>query len=92
MKKNALVALALACCLSSTSCVGPNHMYNGLASWNTRVSDSKWINEVLYVCLWAIPVYPITFTLDALIFNAFEFWGGENPIGEPADFETQAKK
>ena len=87
-----LSSVLLLAALAASSCVGPNNAFNGIASWNTRVTDSKWGNELIYVGLWVIPVYEITFTLDALVFNAFDFWGGENPIGPPGEFAKQGDK
>ena len=88
----ALCALAILASLSASSCVGPNNAYNGIAAWNSRVTDSKWGNELIYIGLWVIPVYEVTFALDQLLFNSLEFWGGDNMIGPPAKFDSQKKK
>lgn len=90
MKKAPLLAVASAALLCS--CLGPNNMFRGLNSWNSRATDSRWWNELIYVGLWIVPVYELTFIGDVLIFNSLEFWGAENPIGEPKPFETQSKK
>lgn len=90
--RNKLPILALLACLTATSCVGPNNAFNGVASWNSRATNSKWWNELIYVGLWVVPVYEITLGLDAVVFNTFEFWGGTNPISPPAKFESQDKK
>ena len=89
--KKPLFAFALFSVLASTSCIGPNNACNGIGAWNTHVTGSKWGNELVYVGLWVIPVYEIAFTLDSLVFNAFEFWGGNNPIGTPGEYEHQGK-
>jgi hypothetical protein len=90
--KKTMSALLLLTCLSTPACVGPYNAFNAISSWNSRVSDSRWLNELLFLGMWIIPVYPIALTIDGLIFNSIEFWGGENPIKEPEKFENQSKK
>ena len=34
----------------------------------------------MFFAFWVIPVYEVTVLLDAVLFNAIEFWGGNNPI------------
>ena len=87
--KKFLLASALALGLLGTSCIGPNNAFNGLGSWNGRATESKWWNEVIWVALWIVPVYPLALTGDLVIFNSIEFWGGENPFSEPEPFQNQ---
>jgi len=90
--KKTLGSVLLASCLLSTSCIGPFNTFNNVTAWNSRVSDSKWVNELVYLGLWVVPVYEIVLTLDSLVFNSIEFWGGENPIGPAKDYQNQGKK
>ena len=83
MKKSFLAA-ALALTMLGTSCLGPNNAFNGLNSWNHRVTDSKWANEGIFLVLNIIPVYGLFYLGDIIIFNSIEFWGGDNPIDRPA--------
>jgi len=62
-----------------------------VASWNSELSDSKWINEVVFLGLNWVPVYPLCLMGDYVIFNSVEFWTGDNPISEPKDFQSQSK-
>jgi hypothetical protein len=82
MKKNLLV-LALCAALLGSSCVGSFRAFNGIASWNTRATSSRWWNEVIFLGLWIVPVYELTLLGDTLIFNSIEFWSGSNPFSEP---------
>lgn len=91
MKKRILAPIVLAGLLAS-SCVGPYNAFNSVSSWNSRVSDSKFVNELVYLGLNIIPVYGLAALGDALIFNSFEFWGGENPISAPKPFKSQGGK
>lgn len=90
--KKTITALAMAAALGTTSCVGPYNAFNSVASWNSRVSDSKFLNELVYIGMYIIPVYGIASLGDALIFNSIEFWGGENPISKPEEFTSQGTK
>jgi hypothetical protein len=90
--KKTITALALAATLGTTSCVGPDNAYNSVLSWNSRVSESKFVNELVFLGCWIVPVYQIAMFGDHLIFNSIEFWGGENPISKPEPFTSQSGK
>jgi Domain of unknown function (DUF3332) len=92
MKMRRILAPLVLASLFATSCVGPYNAFNSVASWNSRVSDSKFLNELVYLGLYIVPVYPLAAFGDALIFNSFEFWGGENPIKKPEEFTPQGDK
>lgn len=84
MKKNRLI-YAVACLLCSTvlfsSCVGSFGLFNRLSAWNKTVG-TKFVNELVFVALNIVPVYPIAFLVDALVLNSIEFWSGSNPVDE----------
>lgn len=90
--RKAIAGLLLLACLGTPSCVGPFNAFNGVSSWNSRATDSRFLNELIYIGLWIVPVYQVAAFGDAVIFNSFEFWGGENPIGKPQEFEYQGDK
>ena len=92
MKKSRIIAPVLLAGVLCTSCLGPFNAFNGISSWNSRVSESKFLNELVYLGLTIIPVYPLAAAADALIFNSFEFWGVDNPIGAPEPFKPQQPK
>jgi hypothetical protein len=91
MKKLA-IALTLCALMIGTSCVGSYRAFNSLASWNTRASDSKWLNELINLGLYIIPVYELFFIGDMLIFNSLEFWTGKNPLSEPEKYNEGSEK
>jgi hypothetical protein len=91
MKKH-IAAIGLCAALGTTSCVGPYNAFNSVAAWNSKISDSKFVNELAYLGLWFVPVYPLAAAGDALIFNSLEFWTGDNPIKSPEAFESQHGK
>jgi hypothetical protein len=87
-RKFAAVA-ALSACLLAPSCIGPDNLYRGVSTWNSKVSDSKHLNEALFLGLHIVPVYPIAMVGDRLVFNSWEYWSGKNPIGKPDEFKPQ---
>ena len=64
----------------STSCLGSFSAWNNLRDWNEDVADNKFVNNAIFWGLHLIPVYPIFYAGDVLIFNLVEFWSGSNPI------------
>ncbi len=76
------VAITIALSLTLTSCIGSFSLLGKVKSWNDNVSDKKWVNEVVFVAFWILPVYELTGLADLLVMNAIEFWSGENPVDE----------
>lgn len=84
-KKTVLVCTLLSGCILFSSCIGSFGLWNGLKSWNEKVSD-KFVNEVIFFAFHIVPVYEIAYLADILVLNSIEFWSGSNPttasIGE----------
>ena len=82
MKKNylsaALVCL-LGCSLLTTSCIGSFNLTNKLLAWNKSVS-SKFVNELVFIAFWVLPVYEVSALADLLVLYTIEFWSGNNPM------------
>ena len=70
MKKNPLVAVSaiLAGSVMMTSCIGSHALFNKVNDWNQSVSN-KWVNEILYLAMWIVPVYEISMLADVLVIN-----------------------
>lgn len=85
-------AVALGICFAGTSCIGPNNAYNSLSTWNSKLTESKFVNELAFLGLHIVPAYPLWFVGDLLIFNSWEFWTGENLISKPEPFKAQEMK
>ncbi|MDR2118188.1 MAG: DUF3332 domain-containing protein [Tannerellaceae bacterium] len=84
MKKKSIslmLAVALAGSMLLPSCLGSFSMFHKVLEWNRSLGD-QWANEVVFLALWIIPVYEITFILDAALLNSIEFWTGDNPLAE----------
>ena len=101
MKKSYLtiaLALTLACSLSLSSCIGSFALTNKVLDWNRSVG-SKFVNELVFVAFWILPVYEITGIADILVINTIEFWSGDNPVAknetkviDGKDYVPDAKK
>jgi hypothetical protein len=90
--KKSLLSAALALSLLTPACLGPDNLYGGIKNWNAEVSDQDWLNEVIFVGFWIIPVYPFALLGDVVIFNTIEYWTGDNPIKEPGEFPGFSRK
>ena len=79
-KKYLIVAtvMALSASMMMQSCIGSFALYNKVKDWNDQVGD-KFVNEIVFVAMWILPVYELSFAADLLILNSIEFWSGENP-------------
>lgn len=67
--------------LLSTSCIGRFALTNKLLSWNQQISN-KFVNELVFIAFWAIPVYEVSALADILVINSIEFWSGSNPVAK----------
>lgn len=82
MKKRYLtvaVVLSLAASLTLSSCLGSFALSNKVLNWNRQVGD-KFVNELVFVALWILPVYELSFLADMTVINSIEFWSGVNPV------------
>ena len=84
--KKTILGLSCGLTMLGASCIGPNNAFNQVNNWNAHLTKIPIVNELLYFVMWWIPVYPIVWLGDQLIFNSVEFWGGENPIPRAEEF------
>lgn len=90
-KKFVTVGVVAALCGSMclTSCIGSFQLTNKLLSWNRSIADN-WVNELVFVVFWVLPVYEVAGLADILVLNSIEFWSGENPVAE-GTYKMQGK-
>ena len=82
MRKHILTVatvLALMSSLMFTSCIGSFALTNKVLGWNTQIG-SKFVNELVFIAFWILPVYEVTSVADLLVINSIEFWSGRNPM------------
>ena len=79
-KKHLIIAtvVALSASMMMQSCIGSFALFNKVKSWNDQVGD-KFVNEIVFVAMWILPVYELSFVADLFILNSIEFWSGTNP-------------
>lgn len=86
MRKKHLIlvtAIALSTSMMMQSCIGSFALFNKVKAWNDQIGD-KFVNELVFVVMWIIPVYQLSFATDLFILNSIEFWSGTNPALEEA--------
>jgi hypothetical protein len=74
------IALLCASVLFS-SCIGSFNLSKKLHAWNNSIGD-KWLNELIFMACWIVPVYELAIIMDTLVINSIEFWTGENPTAD----------
>lgn len=77
-------ALLLSAAIVLSSCIGSFKLTNNIKDWNETVS-TKWVNEVVFLALHVVPVYPIAMMVDGVVLNSMEFWTGENLVIEKGE-------
>lgn len=78
------IALSLAIIGASTfatSCIGSFRLTNKVLTWNRSI-DNKFVNELVFVAFWILPVYEVSALSDLLVINSIEFWSGNTPIAK----------
>ena len=72
--------LLLAATLLTSSCVGSFGLFNKLAKWNKGATNSKFLNEIIFILI--SPAYAVCSVADVLVLNTIEFWSGSNPVAQ----------
>ncbi len=84
MKKK-FITVALICTLlgstTLTSCLGSFQLSSKLLSWNKTIGN-KFVNELVFVAFWILPVYEVSGLADIIVLNSIEFWSGTNPVAQ----------
>lgn len=64
--------------LMFSSCIGSFNLTNEVLAWNKQVGP-KFLNEIVFVAFWILPVYEVTGLADLFVLNSIEFWKKKNP-------------
>lgn len=90
MKKVKVLVMVVAASFMLNSCLGSFSAFNNLRSWNEGAANGKFVNNLIFWGLHIVPVYPLFFIGDLIIFNVIEFWSGSNPIAmKEGEVESQ---
>ncbi|MBD5346609.1 MAG: DUF3332 domain-containing protein [Bacteroides sp.] len=73
--------------ITASSCIGSFALTNKLLSWNRQI-DSKFVNELVFIAFWILPVYEVSALADVIVINSIEFWSGNNPVTASAKTVT----
>lgn len=76
----AACSVLLAGSVALTSCIGSFGLTNRVLDWNKEVTNNNFVNEIIFIGMWIVPVYEITVLADLLVVNSIEFWNGDNPM------------
>lgn len=96
--RSIVTGMALTALIVTTSaCYGPFNLTRSVHQWNGNVKGSgggseKWMNEIIFLALVIVPVYPLSTLADAFIFNSVEFWTGQNPVRVSQSSPTSGTK
>lgn len=84
--KKTLKNLTLLFCsaLILSSCIGSFQLTTKVKNWNDNIGD-KWINEVVFLAFYILPVYEVCMFADAVVFNSVEFWTGERLVASAGE-------
>ena len=69
MKKGfKFAAVLLSATIMLSSCIGSFSLTNKVKDWNEGIGG-KFVNELVFICMHIIPVYPITLFVDGFVLN-----------------------
>lgn len=80
MKKFISICCAAAILSTATGCFGGFKLTKNLLSWNESVTNSKFVNNLVFYGLVILPVYEFAVAADFLVLNLIEYWTGANPL------------
>lgn len=72
-------AVVLSAAIMFSSCIGSFSLTNKVQQWNESLGD-KFVNELVFVGMHIVPIYPLSIFADILVLNSIEFWTGSNPV------------
>lgn len=73
------IVLTLCTSVAMTSCIGNFSLTKRLMAWNETIGN-KFVNELVFIAFWILPVYEVSALADILVINSIEFWSGDNPM------------
>lgn len=73
------IAIVFSSSILLSSCIGSFSLFHKVLNWNQSLGD-KFVNELVFIALTIVPVYPVATFIDVVVLNSIEFWTGENPV------------
>jgi hypothetical protein len=78
-KRMGMLAVAVALAFGVQGCYGKFALTQKVHKFNGSFGN-KFVNELMFLVMYIIPVYGIAALVDAVIVNSIEFWSGKNPV------------
>ncbi len=88
--KTSIICIALSG-LTLASCIGSYATVTKVQNWNAQATDNKFLNTLIHIGLYIVPVYELSFVADFFIFNTIEFWTDSNPMMAGTVKEVQSE-
>lgn len=80
LRKKRGIAVVLFLVIGTTACFGSFALTQKLYDWNASHED-EWVQQGAFLITGVfLPVYGLAVLADAVLFNSFEFWTGQNPV------------
>jgi len=85
LQKTVTIAVIASFMSVTSACYGPFNLTRNVYHFNSGIKGSgevneKWMKEIVFFGMIIIPVYMFSALLDAFVFNAIQFWTGNNPV------------
>lgn len=88
--KKIILSVLIGATILSTSCLGSFKLFGKMNEIVSGATGNKYLNQIIFIALWIIPVYEIVLFVDLWVFNLVEFWTGSNLLAmAPGEVETQ---
>lgn len=80
LRRSAVLAVVATGLVVTSGCFGSFQLTRKLYTWNKNVSPDKWVQELVFLGLYIVPVYGVAGFADLVFANSVEFWTGTNPV------------
>src|SRR4051812_6838861 len=77
-----VLALGVAFLTSTSGCFGRFRAMNGVYDFNKAASDNGVVRSLLMCAMIIVPVYEVTFLIDAIVLNTLDFFNAPNAVAK----------
>src|SRR5690554_991683 len=88
LRKCIISIICASALIINTGCFGSFSLTKKVYYWNDSIGN-KWAETGILWLFNIIPVYPVCYFVDAVVFNLIEFWAGNNPLALNSEVETE---
>lgn len=80
LRRAAILSVAAFGIATTSGCFGSFQLTRKVYNFNKTVSQDKWVQELVFLGLYIVPVYGLAGFADLIFANTVEFWTGTNPV------------